>query len=400
MTHPTTRHATTRLRIIVLGYIVRFPLGGMAWHYLQYVMGLARLGHDVYFVEDSDDYPSCYDPARHVTDTDPTYGLRFAGRVFEQMGLADKWAYHDAHTSRWHGPCAGGINDICGTADLLINVSGANPLRPSMLSVPHRVFLDTDPVFEQVRQLTVPSRKKRALEHTAYFSFGENIGSDRSAIPDDGLPWQPTRQPVVLDAWPVTPGSVGSRFTTIMQWDSYQTRVYDGIEYGMKSRSFEPYMDLPDKVGSTLELALGSPTAPRPLLRSNGWRLRDPLEVTIDCWTYQDYIQQSKGEFSVAKHGYVVGRSGWFSERSAAYLASGRPVVTQDTGISDWLQTGEGVIAFKTPQEAVDGIDRVNSRYEDHCRAARELAACFFDSNKVLTRLIDETMNAPVMNAS
>ena len=380
------------MRIVLLGYIVRGPLGGLAWHHLQYMMGLTRLGHDVYFVEDSDDYPSCYDPERHIKDTDPTYGLEFTKRSFEKVGSADRWAYYDAHTKRWLGPCADKILGICQTADLLLNLSGVNPIRPWLSWIPTRVLIDTDPAFTQIRHLTDPSARNLALKHTAFLSFGQNIGRSHSTIPQDGFAWRATRQPVVLDAWPLTPGPADGNFTTIMQWDSYPAREFKGQRYGMKSDSFGPYADLPAKAGCIFELAVGSPAAPLDLLSSKGWLVRDPLEPTRDPWTYQRHIQQSKAEFSVAKHGYVVTRSGWFSERSAAYLASGRPVVVQDTGFSDWLQTGSGVIPFNTPEEALAGIDEINSRYEFHCRAARTIAEEYFDARKVLPHLIECAM--------
>ena len=382
------------LRIIVLGYIVRGPLGGLAWHHLQYVMGLAGLGHDVYFVEDSDDYPSCYDPTKDITDTDPTYGLQFATRTFEKLQLGGRWAYYDAHTSRWFGPAAGRILGICANADLVLNISGINPLRPWLMEIPARGLVDTDPVFTQIRHLADSAARTLALQHTSLFSFGENIGLTSSTIPADGLNWHPTRQPVVLDAWPVTPGPSDGRFTTVMQWDSYSAAEYGGHRYGMKSNSFAPYIDLPERAGPIFEVALGSKAAPRDLLRSKGWTLRDPRGPTQDPWTYQRYILQSKAEFSVAKQGYVVSRSGWFSERSACYLASGRPVVIQETGFSDWLQTGSGVIPFTTPEEALSGIEEINSRYRYHCEAARAIAETYFDARKVLSHLIERAMNS------
>ncbi|OGP73013.1 MAG: hypothetical protein A2W09_07420 [Deltaproteobacteria bacterium RBG_16_50_11] len=185
-----------------------------------------------------------------------------------------------------------------------------------------------------------------------------------------------------------------------MQWDSYPSVEYDGYRYGMKSESFLDYLDLAEKAGMIFEIALGSVSAARDLLCGKGWRLRNPLEVTHDPWTYQKYIQDSKAEFSVAKHGYVVTRCGWFSERSAAYLASGRPVVIQDTAFSDWLQTGVGVIAFNTAEEAIAGIEEINRRYEFHCRAARDIAEAYFDSKKVLTRLIESVRNTPVRQSA
>jgi hypothetical protein len=150
----------------------------------------------------------------------------------------------------------------------------------------------------------------------------------------------------------MTVGTVQGKFTTVMQWESYAAPEYGKIRYGMKSDSFGPYIDLPQRTGAILELAVGSPTAPRALLVSEGWEVRNPLEVALDPWTYQHYIHQSKAEFNVAKHGYVISRSGWFSERSAAYLASGRPVVTQETGFSDWLEVGSGVMPFTTPRRS------------------------------------------------
>jgi hypothetical protein len=385
--------AAGRLRIVVLGYIVRGPLGGLAWHHLQYVMGLAGLGHDVYFLEDSDDYPSCYTPPRDTIDTDPSYGLEFARQAFDRVGLGDRWVYYDAHTLRWLGPCANRILAVCATADLLLNLSGVNPLRPWLGEVAVRALIDTDPAFTQIRHLTDPVARQLALQHTVFFSFGTNIGQSQCEVPQDGFPWQGTRQPIVLDAWPVTPGPPRGKFTTVMQWDSYQARTYNGRRYGMKSASFAEYMDLPRRAGPVFELAVGSPTTPREELLGKGWAVRNPLDPTRDPWTYQHYIRQSKAEFSVAKHGYVVSRSGWFSERSACYLASGRPVVTQETGFSDWLEAGSGVIPFSTPEQAHAGIEEVNSHYDLHCRAARAVAEEYFDARKVLPQLIECAMD-------
>lgn len=388
--------STQRLRIIVLGYIVRGPLGGLAWHHLQYVMGLARLGHDVYFVEDSGDSEwCCYDPVRDVTDTDPAYGLQFAAAAFTRVGLGTRWAYYDAHARRWCGPAAASAPEVCATADVVLNVSGVNPLRPWLAAIPCRVFVDTDPVFTQIRHLADPEARALAAQHTAFFSFGENIGTAGCTVPADGFAWQPTRQPVVLDAWPVTPPPADGKFTTVMQWDSYPARTYDGRHYGMKSASFMPYLDLPRRLGPIFDLAVGSATAPRDLLREHGWVVRDSREPTRDPWTYQRYIQTSAAEFGVAKHGYVVTRSGWFSERSASYLASGRPVVAQDTGFSQWLDTGTGVVPFGTPDEAAAAIDRVRGAYAAQARAARELVEAQFDARTILPRLLEGAAARP-----
>jgi hypothetical protein len=389
----TLSEKVSGLRIIVLCSFVRWPLGGHSWQPLQYVMGLAHLGHDVYFVEDSGDYPSCYNPLTYVTDNDATYGLRFAARTFTKVGLGERWAYYDASASRWLGPCADRISHVCKSADLLINLSGVTSLRPWLLQIPARAFIDTDPVFTQINHLTDPVARDLALQHTAFLSFGENIGSPRCTIPDDGLPWQATRQPIVLQAWAATPGHAQGRFTTVMQWSSYSAREYQGLRFGMKSDSFLPYTNLPEQVGAEFELAVhGVPEAPPAPLQGKGWALRDPRQLTQDPWSYQRYIKDSKAEFSVAKHGYVCSHSGWFSERSAGYLASGRPVVTQETGFSDWLISPGGVVAFCTPEEAAAAIEEVNNRYEFHCQMARAVAEEYFDSCQVLTGLLERSL--------
>jgi hypothetical protein len=389
----------SRVRIVVLGYIVRGPLGGMVWSNLQYLMGLDRLGHEVYFVEDSDDYPSCYDPVRDLNDTDPTYGLRFATRTLERVGLGNRWAYYDAHTSRWLGPLGDHAVRVLAKADVFLNLCGVNPVRPWLLEIPVRIFVDEDPAFTQVRHLTDAAARHLASQHTVFFSFGENIGLEQCTVPRDGLPWRVTRQPVVLDTLPVTPGPAHGKFTTVMLWESYPALECGGVRFGMKADSFWPYLDLPRRVGPVFELAVGSATAPRALLRRRGWAVRDPRGPTRDPWTYQRYIRRSKAEFGVAKHGYVVSRSGWFSERSAAYLASGRPVLVQDTGFSDWLPTGAGVIPFSTPDEAVAGVEAIDSRYDFHCRAARALVEEYFDARKVLPALLERAM-APAAAAA
>jgi hypothetical protein len=390
----------SKLRIVVLGYLVRGPIGGMAWHHLQYVLGLQSLGHDVYFAEDSDDYPSCYDPSRGLVDCDPSYGLQFCEHIFRRVGMADRWCYYDAHQAQWHGPAAGRALNLFSTADVVLNLSGVNPLRSWAENIPVRALVDTDPLFTQIRHLTDRAAKERAAQHTAFFTFGENIPGGRSVVPDDGFPWQATRQPIALDWWPVTPGPTAGRFTSVMQWDSYPAVEHAGQRYAMKSQSFEPFVELPQQIGPKLELALGSASAPRDRLLANGWSLRDPLEVTRDPWTYQKYLQESKAEFGIAKQGYVVSRCGWFSERSAGYLASGRPCLVQETGFSEHIPTGDGLIAFGSPDEAIEGVADIERHYADHCQAARAIAAEFFDARQVLSHLLQRAGNASAKPAS
>jgi hypothetical protein len=379
------------MRIVVIGYVVRGPLGAMVWNNLQYLMGLRELGHDVYFLEDSEDYPACYDPLQDATTADATYGLRFAEETFKAIGFDERWAYHDAHQSRWRGPCADRALAVCRSADLLVNVCGVNPLRPWLEAIPRKALIDQDPVFTQVKNLTDSARAEYARRHDAWFTFAENLGTDRATVPDDGISWQPTRQPVVLNALSPAEPPPHAPFTTVMNWASYDPVRYRGVTYGVKAQSFLPYIELPQRTTERIELAIGGP-APRELLTEKGWRLRDAREPTVSVFRYLEYVRASKAEFGIAKEAYVTSRSGWFSERSAAYLATGRPVVVQDTGFTDWLSAGEGVVAFRTLDEAVTGIEAVAADYERHCRCAREMVEAYFDARRVLADLLERAM--------
>jgi hypothetical protein len=197
---------------------------------------------------------------------------------------------------------------------------------------------------------------------------------------------------VVIDAWRLACGSRHSPLTTVMQWDSYRSEAHDGVRYGMKADSFGPYLDLPARTGETFTIALGGSRAVQESLTDHGWTIVDSRLPTSDPWTYQDFIAQSKAEFSVAKHGYVVGQTGWFSERSAAYLASGRPVVVQDTGFTRWLRSDGGVLAFTNLEEAVEQLETLSRSYERQCAAARRVAHEYFDSDKVLSELLRVAM--------
>ncbi|HLY03150.1 MAG TPA: glycosyltransferase [Candidatus Cybelea sp.] len=376
------------MRILVLGYIVRGPLAGHTWHHLQYALGLARMGHDVYFLEDSDDFESCYDPVTHEMTSDPRFGLAYARKVFGHGELAERWAYYDAHTTTWHGPTSPRAGELCRTADLCLNVSGVNPLREWHMPIPVRVLIDTDPAFTQVRHLTDPTAMQAALRHNVFLTFGENVAREGCTIPADGLPWKPTRQPIVLDAWPVTRGRADGNFSTMMQWQSYPELRHEGRTYGPKSLSFPAYFELPAKVSDRLEVAIGGESAPRDRLREAGWIVSDPMKPSKDPWIYQRFILRSKAEFTVAKQAYVSTASGWFSDRSAEYLACGRPVVTQETGFSRWLETGKGLMAFDSLEEAALGMERISRDYERHCRAARLLAEEYFDARRVLSSLL------------
>lgn len=356
------------------------------------MLGLSLLGHQVVFIEDSDDYESCYDPKAGKTGRDPSYGLSFTRQAFIAIGLEDCWAYHDAHKSQWHGPRADDAVAFCHRADVVLNLSAVNPLRPWTEEIDTRVLLDTDPVFTQIKHLQDEKACSEALKHNHFFTFGENIGRDSCSIPQDGFNWQATRQPVVPGLWSGGHSKVTTeklRFTTIMQWDSYPSRVLKGRQYGMKSASFEPFMQLPARCNQTLEIAIGSHTAPKGKLRSCGWELCDSLSVTQTVDSYRDYLHRSDAEFGISKQGYVSTHSGWFSERSINYLASGKPVVVQDTGFSDWMGVDEGVFGFSNSDEALSAIDKIASDYGRHSDSAQSVAHEYFHYASVLERLLE-----------
>jgi hypothetical protein len=281
---------------------------------------------------------------------------------------------------------------FCEDADVVLNVSGVNPLREWTRNIPVRVLIDTDPLFTQLRHLQEPERLAFARQHNAFFTFGENIPAGTSKVPDDGLPWRATRQPVSLAAWPDSPAAVGSYYSTVMQWDSYAAQCLAEVEYGMKSRSFEPYFSLPGEVDVGLALAVGGMAAPREELAHAGWRVDDPMPISRTPGTYRDYIASSRGEWSVAKHGYVVAQTGWFSERSCCYLASGRPVIVQDTGWPGCTDEVDGLRFFSGPDGARQALQQIEADYPRHCRGARELAKSLFSPETVLRLLLEQAV--------
>ena len=320
----------------------------------------------------------------------PRMGYSLQSAHFEKLDLQDCWAYFDAHRTGWNGPASGNALSFCNDAEVLLNVSGVNCIRSWHEKIPVRVLIDTDPIFTQIRHLKDAEACAQAARHNAFFSFGEFLESSTRSIPDDGFDWHPTRQPVVLDAWPFSKGRTNRPFTTVMQWESYPAVEWNGHRFGMKSDSFELVNDLPARVNAPFEIALGGASAPRRELEQAGWRIVDPLVVARDISSYQEYLRMSRGELSVAKQGYVAAQCGWFSERTACYLATGRPAVVQDTGFSRHLPCGAGLWPFDDAAAAIDAIENINSKYEAECRSARELAAAYFDSRKVLTSLLEQ----------
>jgi len=383
---------TSPLRVIVTGVIAQYPLGGVTWDYLQYVLGFALLGHDVYYIEDNDQWP--YNPTEDDRIKTCDFNVKNLAQIMRRFGLEDRWAYRFAWKSRWYGMPAAKREEVIRSADLLVNVSATHERMEDFRKVERRAYIDSDPVFTQVK-LARGEKYVRDLidQHDVVFSFGECLPG---AAPDTGDCWIPTRQPIVIAQWE-TDVPPRSAFTTVLTWVAFKPIEYEGISYGHKDVELNRFIDLPDRVKPIpLEIAANAGRGwelPRDKLLGHGWKLVDPRAVCPDLDGYRNYIQTSRAEWSVAKNGYVQGQSGWFSCRSACYLAAGRPVVLQETGFSRVLPVGEGILSFTTPEEAAEAIGEIESDYPRHARAARAIAGAYFDSNRVLTDLIERAMN-------
>lgn len=380
------------MRIIVLGFIVRFPMGGMIANSVQYLNGLARLGHDVRYLEIGRDWDCCFNPETGYSSSDPKQGLSYAEQLLKPFGLETKWAYYDMFQEAWLGPLSDSVNQAIADADMVINLCGSNDLKLGLDEVPLRVLIEQDPVFTQVKHLRDKAKRDNAAKHNRFYTYACNWGKPTCTVPDDGIDWQPTVPPVVLSHWPMLDDDAAlwsTNYTTVMQWQSYPPVRWEGVDYHSKDFSFPDYFDLPVHTRAGLEIALkGGDGLTRKKLTDAGWTLRDPLPVSLALPAFTDYLCRSRGEFALAKHGYAVSRSGWFSERSACYLASGRPVVVQDTGYSDWLPTDSAIGAFASPQESLAQLDRIESDYTRYRKEAREIASAYFDSDRVLEGLI------------
>jgi len=375
------------LRIVCSGYLIRYPLGGFSWHHLQYLLGFQRLGHQVTYVEDFGWPRSCYDPSTNEQTSNPGYGLEYFRRMLAAYGFNGEWCFL-AEDGAAYGMKRSELAEACAQSDVYFNLSNMNWL-PELELCRRRILIDTDPAFTQIGfGMGGPFSRYQAL-----FTYGENVHKPRCTMPTAGQHWLPTRQPIVVPAWPVQPANAQAPFTTIMNWASYPEREHEGRVFGQKNREFPPYFNLPKETGIAMELAVGAaPSGVCEQLEQGGWILSDPRVATHTPKTFQDYVANSRGEFSVAKHAYISTRCGWFSDRSCCYLASGRPVILEDTGFSDWIPCGEGLLAFGCPHEAKNALRAVTANYEKHCLAARQLAQQYFESAIVLGSLLERSL--------
>jgi hypothetical protein len=381
-------------KIVVLGMMAKMPVGGVVWQTLHYLIGLRRLGYDVYYVETHGVAPTMMlDEGEHDGSL---RAAAFLDAVLRRFDLEDRWAFVALHgDGQCHGLSDSNLAQLYGEAELIFNLHGGTEPLDELCATDRLVYVETDPVNVQIELAEGNARTTEFLDrHCAFFTFGENLGRRTCTIPvPERYRFRSTRQPVVLDFWRDSPAPSGPAFTTVASWRQPQRDiVYQGELYTWsKHDEFLKILDLPSRTEQPFELALGKcDEDERRRLQEAGWSIRDALDISRDPDEYRRYIGSSRGEFTVAKDQNVRFRTGWFSDRSATYLAAGRPVVTQETGFSHHLPTGAGLFAFTGADEALGAIDAINTDYEHHSRAARAVAREWFDSDIVLPRLLAE----------
>src|SRR5215471_10995812 len=384
-------------QLIFLGAMGKIPFAGMAWETLHYLEGFRRLGHDVYYIEDTNSWP--FDPGQDSSSADCSHAVGYIARVMRWAGMADRWAYRAAEPDgRVYGLSESRFSQLFQEADILINHAAATRLNDQHLNVPVRVYLQTDPGGGEI--LTAkgdPETRDMLSAHTHFFNWAENLGACDCLLPTAGVPYRTTRMPVVLD-WFTPPGAYSNghrerlRFTTIGNWQSPGEIEWRGqVYFWSKHCQFLRFLDLPQRLGQPVELALGSVGEEQTqLLLDRGWRVVDAAPYGTELAPFRDYVFGSDGEFTTAKDQYVRLRTGWFSDRSAYYLTAAKPVITQDTGFGRALPTGEGLFAFTSTEEIISAFEAIRSDYGQHSRAARAIAEEYFRAETVLKKLLDD----------
>jgi hypothetical protein len=395
--------------IVVGAGLARRPLnGGGPWARLQWVLGLRQLGFDTYLV-DQIGPGSIVDTTGGVASFEDSLNLAYFRQVIEMFDLQGSAALIYGDGEAIEGATKGELMERADAASLLVNIGGKLNWEPLLSRFRRMAYIDIDPAFTQFASASASGDSLQGYD--AYFTMGQNVGTPGCPIPANGISWRPIRQPVVLNEWPTSSEGDPSRFTTVSAWRGQPVgwRELGGRTFGLKSDAFLEFVKLPDMVGQSFEVALNL-QAPNPLLpegpypppldptvqadvelmRKHGWKLVDPRIVVPDPFAFRRYVQLSGGEFSAAKPIVVQTQCGSFSDRSACYLASAKPVLLQDTGFGRTLPVGEGLVSFRTLDNAVSGAKRIANDYKAHSDAARTIAEEYFDSGVVLSRMLDE----------
>lgn len=377
--------------IVFASAIGRFPIGGNAWSDLQYLLGLRALGHDVFYLEECGSESWVYNWQTEEFTTELDYPTNYVRNCLEPLGFVNQWIYRAGDRSM--GMAVDEFNNVCSQADLMIVRGSPICFWRDEYKFPQRhIYIDADPGFTQINIAGGHSELVQTIERCdRLFTIGQRIGAQDCLIPTNGRHWLKTLPPVALPYWPVAEDNDTIHFSSIMQWHSYREVVYEGVTYGNKDKEFLKFIDIPQltKQGFRIALSGGFPDE----LSQYGWEVIPGWIASFTPESYQKFVQTSRSEFGVAKQGYVATKGGWFSDRSVCYLASGRPILVQDTGLSDWLPIGEGILTFRDQKEVVNGVEAINADYERHRHAARRLAEGYFDSNKVLSSLLEAAMS-------
>lgn len=389
-----------KLKIVVGGFIGLFPTGGATWDYLQYPLGLKLLGHDVYYVEDTMLYP-VYQSSGDRWD-DCTFGVEYLKKAMAEVGLEDRWAYRDVATGKTFGMTDNKLHQVCATADVYINVSSSTVWRDEYRKIPVKILIDTDPMFTQYQHhLKIEAggadaqyTKEYMQAHDLFFTFGLNIGKPDCRIPQFEYNWLTTKKPICLDFWD-QPFSKQTKFgfTSIMNWTERPDFIYDNETWGQKNKEFMKFLELPATSKRKFEIIINRPKDAETAqsmsnLTACGWDILSPDQLISDKENYKNFVQSSFAEFSITKETYIKSKSGWFSGRSAVYLASGKPVLTQDTQWSKYIPAGEGVLTISDLETASQAVAEVTANYEKHSKAARAIAHEYFDSGKILSDIL------------
>ena len=379
--------------LIVSGAIAnKHSNGGATWTRLSWLLGFKQLGFRVLFVEQLE-RQNCVDSEGAITSFENSANLAYFKRTIEQFDLVGSAALVYENGEQVFGPTFDELLETAAEAALLINITGHLTCEPLMRRLRRKVYIDLDPGFTQFWH-AAGNAGSRLEGHDFYFTVGENIGTPQCPIPTADIRWRRTRQPVVLEHWPTANHVKQDRFTTIASWRGpYGPATFAGKTFGLKVHEFRKFVTLPEHLPQQFEIALdihATEEKDLTLLREHGWHVADPRIVASDPVKFRSYVQASGAEFSVAQGIYVETNSSWFSDRTVRYLASGKPVLVQDTGFSRNYPVGEGLIAFRTLDEAISGAKRIAGDYDKHCRAARAIAEEYFDSDKVLGQLIEE----------
>jgi len=382
-------------KIVVMGFMGSCPIAGVIWQHIHYVVGLQRLGHDVYYIEDSARLP--YNPETFEVNNEFDYAGRLLNRLSVEFGFRNRWAFCARYLQGQ--PTAGlslkKIRQLYRDADAILNICGAQEFNDDLLASDRILYIESDPGVEQVKvDKGVRSTADYLWRHHALFTFGENVGTKNFPVPTYGFEWLPTRQPIVIDLWKTSHAQPRAAvFTSVANWSTSGLKdiTWRSDRYlWSKSREFIRFVAAPRKSGETFELATNiEDRRTRWKFERNDWRLISPLQLSVDYWLYRDYIRRSKGEFTVAKDQYVRLNTGWFSDRSACYLAAGRPVIIQETGFTKHYGGKAGLLSFRSLDEIVDAVKTINADYARHSCAARALARDVFEAEKVLKSLLD-----------